>query len=786
MKPAYRVILLALIILVFGVAPTVHAIDPDSIVSTPVTCADPPTSWNGEITSADQVDYYSIDLVAGQVLTIDVDAEDLSSSLDSLLEVFDGAGNPIGASDDDKAPGENSVVDPYFELIADAEDTYYLAVSASSKNEGEVAGEEVAGDEGGNTGSYMLFLQCSDPSNPPGPIADVKVGDLLGTTGSESGSLISINPDNGQSSLRFPLGIGPIADIEFDPSSKLVFVAVEAVFAIDDLGAVDAIDTLEYIPARIVAIDPNSGSDVESYSFETESVVALEAAGNELYGVQVDSSGANFTLALVTFDADQKTAKLTDVVSLGSVDVRALAYNQSEKVLYGASGADLITFDLTSSPVKIQKVGSPGLGEIVALDFSHEDVLYGVARSGHIFNVTDLSSGQAVAIGDPIAEVSGLTFVVGEAPPDEEPIKTLCSSTLTSPMTASSETNRPKLSRLKLKNNPVHRAIGLFKFKGRAGETVTLKLAPEVEEAVEAGEEYAVSALLEPWLKCRGKGRVFLGIRDAIPNVDFRARKKDQMPFDMSADLPEDGYYYVMVIRPLLRFYKSDYCLTLESDHPDSEAWQTLDVVWPDDDSEEDTATTSTEAKTAEVQSDEVYDEGSSGSEDTTPGETPGVVPTLTGSEPVSVTPDSIKPELVVEEGTGQEVQAVEETTVDDTGEVAPAEEPAAEATEEFTVKGAPLIPEETTVDDTGEVAAEEPAAEATEEFTVKGACLIPEETTVDDTGEIAPEEPADEISGDSESADGSGSAEVADDDSDGAESPEGDTSDVVEEEPTG
>jgi len=288
----------------------------------------------------------------------------------------------------------------------------------------------------------------------------------------------------------------------------------------------------------------------------------------------------------------------------------------------------------------------------------------------------------------------------------------------------------------------------LFKFKGKAGETVTLKLAPEEEESVEAGDEYAVSALLEPWLQCRGKGRVFLGIRDAIPNVDFRVRKKDQMPFDMSAALPEDGDYYVMVIRPLLRFYNADYCLTLESDHPDSEAWQTLDVVWPGDDSEEDTAPTSTEAKTAELQSAEVYDEGAFDSGDITLGETTEAVSPLTGSEQVSVTPDSSAVESVVEEVSGQEVQAVEETTVEDTGEIAPAEEPATEATDEPAVMATPQITEE-------------------------------------NIGEVAPEESADEISGDSESADGNGSAEVADDNSDGAESAEGDTSDVVEEKPT-
>jgi hypothetical protein len=50
-----------------------------------------------------------------------------------------------------------------------------------------------------------------------------------------------------------------------------------------------------------------------------------------------------------------------------------------------------------------------------------------------------------------------------------------------------------------------------------------------------------------------------------------------------------------MLIRPLLRFYKTDYCLTLESDYEESQAWKTFDVAWPNDESEDNTASTSAE-----------------------------------------------------------------------------------------------------------------------------------------------------------------------------------------------
>jgi hypothetical protein len=338
--------------------------------------------------------------------------------------------------------------------------------------------------------------------------------------------------------------------------------------------------------------------------------------------------------SLVTITQTADGLGLENVASL-AWPVSSLAYHSSEKMLYGvasiSSPSDLFKIHLGTEVLvetvgAIQTVGEGAQVKVMALDFSHDNVLFGVDESGNLFKI-DHTNGQAESIGL-VAGVTDLSFVVGNAPPDEEPIKTLCSSTVISSTTVSSETDAPKLSKLKLKNNPLHRAIGLFKFKGRAGETVTLKLAPEVEEALVTGEYYAVGAWLEPWLEWRGKGRVFLGIRDAVPNIDFRVRKKDQMPFDMSAGLPAEGYYYVMVIRPLLRFYKTDYCLTIESDHPDSEAWKTLDVVWPGDDSEEDTSLSADETNLAEPLSVEAGVVAASEPDNTAPVEEPVTVAT--------------------------------------------------------------------------------------------------------------------------------------------------------------
>jgi hypothetical protein len=429
----------------------------------------------------------------------------------------------------------------------------------------------------------LLTLECSDQPTTSEFTWTDDVGALIGSTGSDTGSLINITPADAQGSLPFDLGVGRIADIEFDPSTNKLFVAINE------------------SPGSIITFDPATGDQDQTFSLvpvtETvPTVVALEAVENMLYGVQVDSSsGEEVGWVLVTMDITPGTATLNEVVSFNS-PVRSLAYHPSEKILYGVSGTALLKIDLASVPIGIEEIPLTGLlFEISSMDFSHENILYVVDILGNLFKV-DLAFAQTEFMGliDVSDEVSGLTFVVGE-PPDVDPIKTICSSTLTTSASASSETAAPKLSRFKRKRNPLHRAIGLFKFEGLEGETVTLNVKLENEESAEAVvEESSTSELKNSWLNhWKGKGRVFLGIRDSIPDVDFRVRKKDQLPLGMSATLPADGTYYVMLIRPLLRFYKTDYCLTLESDMPDSQAWKSFDVAWPKDESKDDTASTS-------------------------------------------------------------------------------------------------------------------------------------------------------------------------------------------------
>jgi hypothetical protein len=731
MKPTLRLILLAIIIFIFGSVPVVNAVEPsgdDFGSAVTLVCGESPASYPSSIDAAKEVDYYSINLVAGQRLIIDVDTVDNGVTLDSLLEVFDSAGNLIAANDRSSEVPINE--DPYLEITVDLDGTYYLAISAASAGEGDVL------DPTGNTGSYTLLFKCSDATTPPAPVEQVKVGDLLGATGFDPASLLSINPADGTSTVRFPFEYGKIADVEFDPGSQMLFVAM------DD------------IPGSIIVVDPNTGSEIQSFNYEKGGFLALEAAENILFGIYVEFDDYGFEqYSLVTID---KTSGATSPVALSSrvPPIRSLAYHPSEKIMYGVSGEDLIKLNLTSSAVEIQKVGSPGLGAIVALDFSHENVLYCVDIAGNLFRIPDLTLTSApVKVGSIIATtevatlssatsrapVSGLTFVVGESVPDEEPIKTICSSSFTSPGSTSSELANSKLTRFKLKMNPLHRGIGMFKFQGKNGETLTLSIDPEDSEPVDAEKDSKVGWLKKLWSRCKEKERVFVSIRDAIPGVKFRVKEKSNLPLHMTVGpLEADGWYYVMVIRPLPRFHDVDYCLSLDSDNADSQVWKTLDVVWPGDDSEENTTSLADGQQLAEpLTEDAAVDAASNAVSE--PESTTLINESATVS-PVPISTNLTAGETLVESSTEGDNEGRQ--TAGDTNLVAPAaetpKEMTVEATEEPTLMDAPLVPEETMMfNEAGEVAPlEEPAAEPT----MKGAPSIPEETTVDAPGEDPPE----------------------------------------------
>ncbi|MBD1869928.1 pre-peptidase C-terminal domain-containing protein [Cyanobacteria bacterium FACHB-471] len=119
----------------------------------------------GDSLSADpnlDVDFFQFQLDAGDQVSIDIDAREFGSSVDTLLRVFDSAGNEISINDDTAAPGELLSLDSFLEFTATFSDTYYVGVSSFPNNlyDPFVAG---TGSVSGTTGDYNIEISLAAP-----------------------------------------------------------------------------------------------------------------------------------------------------------------------------------------------------------------------------------------------------------------------------------------------------------------------------------------------------------------------------------------------------------------------------------------------------------------------------------------------------------------------------------------------------------------------------------------------------------------------------------------------
>ncbi|MEM9219713.1 MAG: PPC domain-containing protein [Cyanobacteria bacterium P01_F01_bin.150] len=140
--------------------PSLVAIDFESndtistAVPTGLNASNPAVSITGEIEqqlnpridNTEDIDMYAVELTAGDILRVDVDASEFigpDGLGDSMLQVFDAESNLVARSDDDPAPDEAfgrlpsndpdlelaTPFDAYLEFVAPTDGTYYVGVS---------------------------------------------------------------------------------------------------------------------------------------------------------------------------------------------------------------------------------------------------------------------------------------------------------------------------------------------------------------------------------------------------------------------------------------------------------------------------------------------------------------------------------------------------------------------------------------------------------------------------------------------------------------------------------
>lgn len=77
------------------------------------------------------LDLLKFELDAGDRVTIDIDANEFGSGLDSVLRLFDSSGNEVAVSDNDLAPDDNFFsADSYIDFTASSAQTYYVGASS--------------------------------------------------------------------------------------------------------------------------------------------------------------------------------------------------------------------------------------------------------------------------------------------------------------------------------------------------------------------------------------------------------------------------------------------------------------------------------------------------------------------------------------------------------------------------------------------------------------------------------------------------------------------------------
>lgn len=109
------------------------------------------------------VDIFVVRMNAGDRLTLDIDAEEFGSFLDSGLRLFDASGNELALSDDNAAPGEEDFyLDSYLDFVATETGNYYIGVSGYGNLDYDPFAP--GSGKGGSTGDYELTMSLSGHS----------------------------------------------------------------------------------------------------------------------------------------------------------------------------------------------------------------------------------------------------------------------------------------------------------------------------------------------------------------------------------------------------------------------------------------------------------------------------------------------------------------------------------------------------------------------------------------------------------------------------------------------
>ncbi|MEO1373287.1 MAG: S8 family serine peptidase [Cyanobacteria bacterium J06635_10] len=215
---------------------------------------------NPNVAPSDDVDLIKLELNEGARAIIDINAREYGSALDSVLRVFDSAGNEV-AFNDDTFVTPDSYRDSFIDFTASVTDTYYIGVSSYHNFEYNIF--EEGSDSGYTTGEYDISILVEN-----GSISGTKWNDVNGD-GARSTIINTIDNPGGLDPDRVDVQLVSGDDLTFD-ITVTVPETLDFVLLQDLSGSFrDDVSTLQTLTPNLVSsvlsVDPSTTFGVASF-----------------------------------------------------------------------------------------------------------------------------------------------------------------------------------------------------------------------------------------------------------------------------------------------------------------------------------------------------------------------------------------------------------------------------------------------------------------------------------------------------------------------------------------
>lgn len=119
------------------------------------TIGDNPAFFLGDVSL--DVDLFRVNLSAGDIIQVDIDADEIGTGLDSVLRVFDSNGVELAVNDDGAGPSEPTTRDSYLVFSAPAGGTFFIGVSGAD-NVTYNPTQAGSGTGSASTGGYEIAI----------------------------------------------------------------------------------------------------------------------------------------------------------------------------------------------------------------------------------------------------------------------------------------------------------------------------------------------------------------------------------------------------------------------------------------------------------------------------------------------------------------------------------------------------------------------------------------------------------------------------------------------------